>query len=129
MRGDSEERIKQKFEDFIRMIKGETDNWSEAGSGWVAGDKDLAYIEVARYNPLQGGTYLPLPASLAKKKAIINVRNKDQKCLQWAIKAAIISSCKGPAKTKEISRGGRHRLHRNRIPNANKANRQAKSAK
>ena len=27
MRGDSEERIKQKFEDFIRMVKGETNNW------------------------------------------------------------------------------------------------------
>ena len=89
MRGDSEERIKQKFEGFIEMVKGETDNWSEAGSGWEAGDIDLAYIEVARYQPLRGGTYLPLPASLAKKKVIINVRDKDSKCLKWAIKAAL----------------------------------------
>ena len=89
MRGDSEKRIEQKFENFIQMVKGETDNWSEAGSGWVAGGIDLAYIEVARYNPLRGGTYLPLPASLAKKKAIINVKNKDNECLKWAIRAAL----------------------------------------
>ena len=38
---------------------------------------------------MRGGTYLPLPASLAKKKAIINVRNKDEKCIQWAIRAAL----------------------------------------
>ena len=42
MRGDSEERIKQKFE-------GETDNRPEAGSGWAAGDIDLPYINVALY--------------------------------------------------------------------------------
>ena len=71
------------------MVKGETDNWSEAGSGWEAGDIDLAYINVARYRPVRGGTYLPLPASLAKKKAIINVRNKDNECLKWAIRAAL----------------------------------------
>ena len=88
MRRESEERIKQKFENFIQMVKDETDNRSEAGSGWVGG-KDLAYIEVARYNPLRGGTYLPLPASLAKKKAIINVKNNDNECLKWAIRAAL----------------------------------------
>ena len=27
MRRDSEEKIKQKFDDFIRMVEGETDNW------------------------------------------------------------------------------------------------------
>ena len=89
MRGEGEKRIKQKFEDFIEMIKRGTDNWSEAGSGWIAGDIDLAYINVARYQPLRGGTYLPLPASLAKKKAIINVRNTDNECLKWAIRAEL----------------------------------------
>ena len=53
MRGD-EVRIKEKFEDFIEMEKGKTDNWSEAGSGWEAGDIDLAYINVARFQPLRG---------------------------------------------------------------------------
>ena len=72
--------IRQKFEDFIEMVKGRTDNWSDAGSGWVAEDIDLAYINVARYRPLRGGTYLPLLAGLAKK-AVINVKNTDNECL------------------------------------------------
>ena len=48
----------------------------------------MAYINVARYQPLLGGTYLPLPASLEKKKAIINVRNTDNECLKWALREA-----------------------------------------
>ena len=48
-----------------------------------------AYVNVARYQPLRGGTYLPLPADLAKKKAIINVKNKDNQCLKWALRAAL----------------------------------------
>ena len=89
MRGDGEKRIGEKIDDFLEQVRGEIENWSEAGTGWTAGDIDLVYIEVARYRPLRGGTYLPLPASLAKKKAIINVRNNDNECLKWAIRAAL----------------------------------------
>ena len=45
MRGDSEERIRQKFEDFITMVKGETNNLSEAGSGWVTEGIDTILCE------------------------------------------------------------------------------------
>ena len=46
-------------------------------------------MNVTRYQPLRGGTYLPLPANLAKKKAIINVQNRDNKCLKCALRAAL----------------------------------------
>ena len=49
----------------------------------------VAYVNVARCQPLRGGTYLPLPANLAKKKAIINVQNRDNECLKWALRAAL----------------------------------------
>ena len=50
---------------------------------------ETAYVNVAKYQPLRGGTYLPLPANLAKKKAIINVKNRDNQCLKWALRAAL----------------------------------------
>ena len=34
-------------------------------------------LDVATYQPVTGSSYLPLPRILAKKKAIINVKNKD----------------------------------------------------
>ena len=36
-----------------------------------------------------GVSYLPLPPDLAKKRAIINVKNMDNECIKWAIRAAL----------------------------------------
>jgi len=59
------------------------------GSGWEVERITIAYVNVAHYQPLWGGTYLPLPAYLAKKKAIINVQSRDNECLKWALRAAL----------------------------------------
>ena len=48
-----------------------------------------AYIDVARYEPLRGGSYMPLPKKLINKKAIINIQNRDDQCLRWSIRAAL----------------------------------------
>ena len=83
------EQIKEKFDEFIEDIRGEIEAWSESGSGWVVEKINLAYVNIARYEPLRGGTYLPLPDNLAKKKTIINVQNRDNGCLKWALRAAL----------------------------------------
>lgn len=54
--------------------------YQREGSNWAL-DKVLGVsIHVVQYNPIKGSSYLPLPAKLASKKAIINVQNTDQKC-------------------------------------------------
>ncbi|KAL9953009.1 hypothetical protein ACROYT_G040356 [Oculina patagonica] len=79
----------------LPTAKGEIESWSERGSGWVIERITEAYVNVARYQPLRGGTYLPLPANLAKKKAIVNVRNRDNECLKWALRAALYPPANG----------------------------------
>ena len=37
-------------------------------------------LHTVSYNPLRWGTCIPLPKELADKKAIINMKNKDNKC-------------------------------------------------
>ena len=64
-------------------------NWVETGSGWTVGGISMAYIDFSRYNPLRGGHYLPLPKGLQSKNAIINVKNTDNQCLRWALRAAL----------------------------------------
>ena len=86
---NDEDQIKKEFDRFVERIKGEIESWSERGSGWVLERIMTAYVNVARYQPLRGGTYLPLPANLEKKKAIINVQNRDNECLKWALRAAL----------------------------------------
>ena len=83
------ELIKQKFDEFIERTKGEIESWSEQGSGWEVEMIETAYVNVARYQPLLGGTFLPLPANLAKTKAIVNVQNRHNECLKWALRAAL----------------------------------------
>ena len=83
------EQIEQKYDEFMERIKGEIENWSLQGSGWEVESIVIAYVNVAKYQPLRGGTYLPLPAKLANKKAIINVKNKDNECLKWALRSAL----------------------------------------
>ena len=48
------------------------------------------YLNIAKYEPLKGSSYIPLPEALANKKAIINVQNNDDRCLEWALKALCI---------------------------------------
>ena len=52
-------------------------------------------MNVPRYQPLRGGTYFPLPQKLKNKKAIINVQNKDNECLKWALRASLFPAQKG----------------------------------
>ncbi|KAL9987123.1 hypothetical protein ACROYT_G001374 [Oculina patagonica] len=86
---NNKQQIIQEFDRFIERAKGQIEAWSERGSGWVIERITEAYVNVARYQPLRGGTYLPLPANLAKKKAIINMQNRDNECLKWALRAAL----------------------------------------
>jgi len=60
-----EGQIKEKFDEFIENAKGEIENWSEKGSGWEVEMIEIAYVSVACYQPIPGGTYLLLPANLA----------------------------------------------------------------
>ncbi|KAL9989123.1 hypothetical protein ACROYT_G003634, partial [Oculina patagonica] len=98
---NNKDQIKKEFDKFIERAKGEIEAWSERGSGWVIERITKAYINVACYQPLRGGTYLPLPANLAKKKAIINVQNRGNECLKWALRAALFppSDGKNPQRT------------------------------
>ena len=74
---------------FIDQVKGEIEAWSERGSGWIMDKIFEAYINVARYQPMRGGSYMQLPAKLKNKKAVLNIQNRDNECIRWAIRAAL----------------------------------------
>ena len=56
--------------------------WISAGSGWVIKSVDKHEIDISKYKPLRGSSYLPLPEKI--KKATINIQNKnDNECFRW----------------------------------------------
>ena len=75
---NNQAQIKIEFDRLVETMKGEIEAWSARRSGWVLERIMVAYVNVARYQPLRGGTYLDLPPKLKNKKAVINVRNRDE---------------------------------------------------
>ena len=46
-------------------------------------------IHTVKYEPLKGSSYIPLPKNLAHKKALINMKNMDNKCFKWCVTRAL----------------------------------------
>ena len=60
------------------------------GSNWRFRSVFLSLdIHTVKYEPLGGSSYIPLPAFIAAKKAIINLKNEDDECFKWAITRAL----------------------------------------
>ena len=59
------------------------------GSPWKLRSITRLELHTVRYNPLRGETSIPLPKELADKKAIINMKNKDNKCFLWCVLRAL----------------------------------------
>ena len=55
------------------------------GSGWYFKDVISLEIHIVDYKPIKGSTYIPLSDNLMRKKAIINMENKDNKCFLWFV--------------------------------------------
>ena len=58
--------------------------WINEGSGWVIDKIEGLYINISNYEPLLGGSYIPLPKALNNPmKGLINLKNKYHKCFMW----------------------------------------------
>ena len=52
-------------------------------------------LNIARYNPIRGSSYIPTPVGLASKKALVNVQNEDQNCFLYSILASLFPDKNG----------------------------------
>ena len=55
------------------------------GSGWYFKEVISFEIHTVDYKPKKGSSHIPLPDFLMRKKAIINMENKDDKCFLWCV--------------------------------------------
>ena len=76
--------VQKAFTDFEKRIE----KWTREGSGWTITRVLNVYLDFAKYTPLKGSSYIELPKYLKDKKAIVNVKNEDNKCLKWALLSA-----------------------------------------
>lgn len=60
------------------------------GSGFALSKIIKLGVQIFKNEPLRGSGHMPLPEPLRNcTKSIINIRNEDDKCFQWAILAAL----------------------------------------
>ena len=55
------------------------------GSGWTLKSTNVLTLSVVRWVPMKGSSYIPLPSNLKNKKALINIKNRDNECFKWAV--------------------------------------------
>lgn len=77
------------YDDMTSIIDKKCDEFQERDSGWALLRILHLEINVNQYKPIKCSQYLPLPSSIANKKACINVRNNDEYCFKWSIISAL----------------------------------------
>ena len=88
--------IEKTLDEAFPHILGILEKWTQNGSGWTIDYISTLWLDIAKYRPLRGGSYIPLPAAVKNKKAVVNVKNKDDRCAVWTILAAIFPVAKNP---------------------------------
>ena len=60
-------------------------SYQQLGSGWYL--KEIVNLEIhtVDFKPMRGSAYFPLPDWIMRKKAIVNIRNDDDKCFLWCV--------------------------------------------
>ena len=78
--------------------------WISEGSGWIIKSIDNHYLNIVRYKPMKGSSYLKLPIELQNKKGLINLQNKDNECFRWCHVRHLCPMDKDPQRIKKSDR-------------------------
>ena len=88
------------FKEMMDEIEEEVQKVEHAeGSGWVFVEVENLTLHTDIWDPIKASSYIDLPKELKNKKAIINMKNKDDKCFMWCVLRAL-----NPSKDKHPSR-------------------------
>ena len=78
------------YDEMVEEIEEEIQKVQNAeGSGWMFLKVIKLVLHTTKWEPLYGGSYMPLDPYLANKKAIINMQNEDDKCFMWSVLRAL----------------------------------------
>ena len=78
------------YEEMINEIEEEIQKAENAqGSGWVFVEVENLTLHTVIWDPLKASSYIKLPEELKNKKAIINMKNEDDKCFMWCVLRAL----------------------------------------
>jgi len=73
------------FDELLRELDSKVDNFNKRASGFNLDVLTDFTLFITQFKPLSASSYILTPPSIAEKHAVINIKNFDQFCFQWAI--------------------------------------------
>ena len=90
--------------------------WISMGSGWTIQSVDSHYINLVKYEPLKGSSFIQLPTELRNSaKGLINLKNNDNECFRWCHIRHLNPQDRNPQRIKKSDREYIDRLDYNGI--------------
>ena len=79
--------------------------WISEGSGWTIQSVDNHYLNVVKYQPMKGSSYIELPQELRNSaKGLINMKNEDNECFRWCHIRHLNPQAKDPQRIKKVDK-------------------------
>ena len=103
--------LKQWYEKFIfDKVLHDLEEFEQKESGWSLSSILNLTVFIKKFQPMHGGSsYFELPHEIKKKKACLNVENRDNQCFKWSILAALYPV------TNNRNRVSNYELHENKL--------------
>ncbi|XP_071054991.1 uncharacterized protein [Onthophagus taurus] len=74
------------YDEMVASINHQAEEFQERGSGWAFFSISYLLLNINKFQPIPGSSYIPLPESIATKKACVNIKNYDDNaCLAWCL--------------------------------------------
>ena len=87
LEGTNEEET---YDEMVEEIIEEIDMARDAeGSGWRFEKVIKLVLHTTKWDIVNAGSYIELPQALKNRKAIINMKNQDDKCFMWCVLRAL----------------------------------------
>ena len=82
---DVHDALNSTYENLVSAIE----DFQQPGPGWIL-DKLIALdLHLLELDPLRATSYIPLATCIQNRKAVISIKNKDEKCYLWSVIAGL----------------------------------------
>lgn len=81
--------LSKRLIDFKNIILNELSEFQDKESGWTLIKILSVKVNINKYEPFSGSSYIELPKTIQHKKACINIKNNDSACFAWSLVSAL----------------------------------------
>lgn len=81
--------FEETFLNIIHLICKKIENFEDRDSGWAYLRSLYLEVNINKYEPLRGSSFIDLPETIKNKRACINIKNSDNYCFLWCVVASL----------------------------------------